>query len=533
MHGSRAKRGRSENVNQYVLQAWVRMTLKALMIIGRALSHRVHHHLKIPGPRGVLARQMIEMGDLLENSQLERVVTELSQVLHDRSLQGAVSRSSTPTEWSKVTSTTSPFRKMESTQTRGTYYTQEYASELPSVSTGHTRSANGQHVGHSVQPRLESGQSAMSLREGGHALDLEDRAQSRSTFLEVRSGEESAVQFLPMADVSASPTRPPGEFQHGVLHPTSARHVPPQAHHQGGLQRPQFESEVQGLREASLRREDTSGSHVAAEEESRGSHDTNVAILHGDSAQDGARQQGFSRVPDVAPCTGGEAEQLDSKTFEPHGTLHVSEGHQTELRPGLRRHIFGCLKRAELSWLEIHRLLCETSDDHIDQTCKFIRESLQLQQPHLRYMADLYLLQPKQLKTVAEVCNPGRFSSQTDHFGLRSGQAFDLELGWNLLDSKQQQSVLEYIRTERPGLTIMSPPCVKFSMLLNLSWPKWCGNPKKFDQHIKELRDAKKLLKFCAKVCELCRSLGLSFLFEHPWSASSWQEPCLQSTVEF
>ena len=70
-------------------------------------------------------------------------------------------------------------------------------------------------------------------------------------------------------------------------------------------------------------------------------------------------------------------------------------------------------------------------------------------------------------------------------------------------------------------------------MLLNLSWPKWCGNPKKFDQHIKELRDAKKLLKFCAKVCELCRSLGLSFLFEHPWSASSWQEPCLQSLLNF
>ena len=243
------------------------------------------------------------------------------------------------------------------TQARGTYHTQEYDNELPSVSTGHARSANGQYVGHSVQPRPESGQPAMSLRERGHALDLKDRAQSRSTFLEVRSGEESAVQFLPVADVSTSTPRPSGEFQHGVLHPTSAGHVLPQAHHQGRLQRPQFESEVQGLWEASLGREDTSGSHVAAEEESRGSHDTNVAILNGDSAQDGARQQGFPRVLDVAPCPGGDAEQLDGKTFEPHGTLHVSEGHQAELRPGLRRHIFGCLKRAELSWLEIHRLL--------------------------------------------------------------------------------------------------------------------------------------------------------------------------------
>ena len=133
----------------------------------------------------------------------------------------------------------------------------------------------------------------------------------------------------------------------------------------------------------------------------------------------------------------------------------------------------------------------------------------------------------KQLKTVAEVCNPGRFSSQTDHFGCRSGQAFDLELGWNLLDPKQQRSVLDYIRTERPGLTVISPAMYQIQyMLLNLSWPKWYSynNPQKFDQHIRELRDAKGLLKFCAQVCELCRSLGLSFLFEHPWSASSWKE---------
>lgn len=56
MHGNRAKRGRSENdVNRFVLQVWARLTLKAFMIIGRSLQHRVQHHLKIPGPRGVLA----------------------------------------------------------------------------------------------------------------------------------------------------------------------------------------------------------------------------------------------------------------------------------------------------------------------------------------------------------------------------------------------------------------------------------------------------------------------------------------------
>eukprot|EP00435_Cladocopium_sp_Y103_P045885 s792_g13.t1 len=149
----------------------------------------------------------------------------------------------------------------------------------------------------------------------------------------------------------------------------------------------------------------------------------------------------------------------------------------------------------------------------------------------MKHLSEMYLLQPKQLKTVAEVCNPNRFGPVADHFGLRSGQAFDLELGWNLLDYKQQQTVISYLKTERPGLVIISPPCTKFSSLLNLCWPKWQSNPQKFDEHVRELRKARKLLKFCADLCLLCNSLGLSCVFEHPWSASSWEEACLQRLV--
>ena len=64
MHGNRAERGRSENDVNRDLQAWARL---------RSLQHRVQHHLKIPGPRGVLARQLIEMSEILEHTQLERV----------------------------------------------------------------------------------------------------------------------------------------------------------------------------------------------------------------------------------------------------------------------------------------------------------------------------------------------------------------------------------------------------------------------------------------------------------------------------
>eukprot|EP00435_Cladocopium_sp_Y103_P056623 s299_g19.t1 len=330
------------------------------------------------------------------------------------------------------------------------------------------------------------------------------------------SGEATAMQLLPVVDLSTTSPRPPEGPQHGVLHQAPPGIVPASENHPTGDQRIECQGEVPGLRQADHRREDCCWTAHATEQEASGRS---------------PEQQGVPRLPDVAPGPRADSTEPVVRIKDSTRSLLVSEPGVQDLKPGLQRHIFGCLKRAETCWLEIHKLICQTSENHLDQTCKLIRNSLQLQQPYMKHLADLYLLQPKQLKTVAELCNPERFIPHTDYFGLRSGQAFDLELGWNLLDIKQQNSVLEYIKTEKPGLTVISPPCIKFSMLLNLSLPKWCGNPQKFDQHMRELRDAKKLLKFCAKVCQLCRSLGLSFLFEHPWSASSWNEPCMQPLI--
>ena len=362
-------------------------------------------------------------------------------------------------------------------------------------------------------------------------MDLQDREECRPSLLAMRPGEEPTMQLLPMADIPATSPRSTGQFEHGVFHQEATRSLP-STNDEGGIQRPAEQGEVQGLWKAASGR--AHGSWSETPTNPSGQARSSIVELNGKSVQDGAGQQGLPGVLAVAQVSasgGRDLSEPSGRSQSPQQPLHVSGSEATPIKPGLRRHIFGCLKRAETSWLELHRLICETSDNHLDKTCQLIRESLHLQQPHMKHLTDLYLLQPKQLKTVAEVCNPGRFGSHTDHFGLRAGQAFDLELGWNLLSKKTQEHVLNYIKTERPGLTVISPPCVKFSMLLNLSWPKWCGNPQKFDKHIRELRAAKQLLRFCAKVCQLCRSLGLSFLFEHPWSASSWNEPCLQQLI--
>ena len=279
------------------------------------------------------------------------------------------------------------------------------------------------------------------------------------------------------------------------------------------------------------------GPEATSTSDSKGTNDSSLQLPSIGDFGEQLNSQGDGRVAGVRQVEGpsgqepGYVQPERTKEAKSRGVFHVSD-----LRPGLRRHIYGCLKRSEACWLDIHNLLCNTSEvdqtHHLETTCKVIRQSLQLQQPAMKHFAELYLLQPNHLKTVAEVCNPGRFSGSTDAFGLRAGQSFDLELGWDLLQPSQQRAVKEYIRTERPGLTVISPPCTWFSMLQNLNWPRWSESKEAFDLHILELRKAKKLLRFCAEICQLCIDLQLSFLFEHPWSASSWQEPCVAKLIK-
>ena len=167
------------------------------------------------------------------------------------------------------------------------------------------------------------------------------------------------------------------------------------------------------------------------------------------------RDGGVAGVSQMEGASGAESESTCFQSGSTQAAQSRRALHVKDLRPGLRRHIYGCLKRSEACWSDIHQLLCNTSetdqDQHLETTCKVIRRSLQLQQPAMKHFAELYLLQPKQLKTVAEVCNPRRFSAATEVFGLKAGQSFDLELGWDLLKPIQQQAVKDYIRTEKTG----------------------------------------------------------------------------------
>ena len=399
----------------------------------------------------------------------------------------------------------------------------------------------GINVGGSYRDEPSEGCPSLLLPQAGNAVCVQDGEESQPSLLAMPQSSQSSVHFLPMVGSTESSSgttssRDPG-INGGMADETSTRSLPTWKDHEGGIQCILPPDPLPGLRTTT-----GEGSNGLPESEVRDRVEGRDSKYAGrDEIQDEHHGEGVRRVSGLAQSA-DSSDARSTTTDRRFSSLVVSPTKEqsgrpllvNEVRAGLRRHIYGCLKRSEQCWLDIFQLLCSPEDEqsqHLETTCAVIRKSLQLQQPHMKQLSELYALQPKQLKTIAEICNPNRFGGHADVFGLRSGQAFDLELGWNLLDRKQQSYVRSYILTEKPGLVILSPPCTKFSMLLNLSYPKWCGDPTKFEKHLKELRQAKELLRFCAEICELCRQIGTIFVFEHPWSASSWNERCLRNLL--
>ena len=294
----------------------------------------------------------------------------------------------------------------------------------------------------------------MLLQPALSSVGLEDREESGPTLLEVQPTTDPTMCILSMADLSTSTSSSSG-FHRGVHAQEIARDVSSQECDTGWNKRICSQGDLQGLGQGpSPRAEATGQLHQEGNEpplqqsipifdDLRAGHPNNAGAGRTEQQPPSSCSRRVPGVPELAPHKRGDRGQL----VDPN--MSMSE---QVLRAGLLRHIYGCLKRSENCWLEIHRLFCETSETEDDRqlqtTYKVMRTILQNKQPGMKHLSEMYLLQPKQLKTVAEVCNPNRFGPTTDHFGLRAGQAFDLELGWDLLDSGHQRTVISYLKTE-------------------------------------------------------------------------------------
>ena len=130
-----------------------------------------------------------------------------------------------------------------------------------------------------------------------------------------------------------------------------------------------------------------------------------------------------------------------------------------------------------------------------------------------REIAEVMGLTVKQLKTVAEVYNPGCFQKITGRFQLSPGRAFDLSLGDDLLNEDKQYEVTQYVKVTKPGLVCIAPPCKMYTQLQNLSKEKRARLPDLMKRYLKNKAEGDRLLIFAIRLCELCDDLGIKFIY--------------------
>ena len=174
------------------------------------------------------------------------------------------------------------------------------------------------------------------------------------------------------------------------------------------------------------------------------------------------------------------------------------------IRHGDRKRILGELNK-HIQWLE--KQPNHDDDFHCDK--KMLQEIL-----HLR--------------TIGEVYSPERFLPHVSKHDLIAGQAFDLELGHQLLDPENRRRCLNHFKRNKYGLVVVTPPCTMFSLLQFLGQGKSLETCLRDPTFQARYKDAMILLNFASIICELQLRRNQSFLFEQPWSARSWKEGCLQ-----
>ena len=297
---------------------------------------------------------------------------------------------------------------------------------------------------------------------------------------------------VPAAGPDAGGSPDPGPHEAAPEH--DLREVRACRPEQDGIERQVDQGEVQDMREGLERR----GQEARAE-----------------ATQDGDRRaQGIRGLPGVAT---------------PEGEL------STEISDRLRRKLRAALKHAVSFWRSIQLMVSSFEESTAqngwtdsfrklnDEIC---REFLQSPQGTkvTRRAAEVMRLTHEQLKSVTEVFNPGCFNARVKRHGLGNGQVFDLAVGVDLLKGNQRSEVRNYIKSEKPGLVLIAPPCQMFSSLQNLSRGRRERSHEAMSRYLASRREAKSLLAFAVEIGELCCSLGLKFVFEHPASATSWQE---------
>ena len=134
---------------------------------------------------------------------------------------------------------------------------------------------------------------------------------------------------------------------------------------------------------------------------------------------------------------------------------------------------------------------------------------------------------------VAEIYSPPRVTTLAEKYGLLPGLALDLSvtdpddgLPWNFDKLSKRKKAIQLIKRQDPKLLIGSPMCTAFSILQGLNKSRM--SPEKWDRMRKH---GKKHLRFACELYKMQHDSGRYFIHEHPATANSWDEPCVQQVM--
>ena len=255
-----------------------------------------------------------------------------------------------------------------------------------------------------------------------------------------------------------------------------------------------------------------------------------------DTGDSGLR--GLQGVSELATKQTGSREEVGTDREQWLTELEQTAGELTKKSQRVVQQGIAALKQAEQYVQEIMNLVrIEPAEVETTGWQKFQTEAFDItseqplkSQKELKKYAELLGLTTDQLKVVAEIYNPKRFQGEARKQKLIPGEAFDLSLGHDLLNNRMRDEVRKYIKTVKPGLVIISPPCTLFSLLQNLNMNR--RNPEALRKFLKDLMRAKVLLRFGVEIIEMVMSYGGFFVFENPLTSKVWQEKSVQKLIE-
>ena len=135
---------------------------------------------------------------------------------------------------------------------------------------------------------------------------------------------------------------------------------------------------------------------------------------------------------------------------------------------------------------------------------------------------------------VCEVFSPARVALTAEKSGLRGGWSLDLSQPctvtgrkWNCLVEADREWARRQVYKDKPELLVVCPPCTLFSSLQNLS-PNGLPNVRCPDRW----EEALVMLRFAVELCRIQHAAGRVFVFEHPATATSWEDESLRGLLE-